>query len=342
MLPALLLWVVLPASGNSEWTQLPDAGWSPRGGFQMVASKDRVVVAGGTAGPGYDYNDAYQLNLNDGLWYPLPFSSTQYPARSDFGMSVLTNGTIVLTGGQNQDGGHGAFNDVWALDYVGSTGGWRQLPKAPWKGRVGHAQATCRSADGAGLERLVIAGGASSRASVWISVYNDVWAMSVDGTWTQLPEAPWHKRFLHNMACLSDGRLLMTGGHSGFQDFNDVWLMSPSGDWKELTKAAPFSRRTQFGMVSFPDNSVIVGGGMSEQEFWLGEQAGADEFKWRSLGKAPFSDRYAYGLVALPPNKSVTKRVALLAGGTLLEQGIHNYNNVYKFTIDDTVQSFTV
>lgn len=310
---------------SSTWTQLPDAGWSPRSAFRMVVSGDDVIVAGGTDDPSRFFNDAYRMNLSDGSWYPLPFATPQWGARASFGMSALKNGTIVLTGGQQEDGGHASFQDVWALDALK----WRQLPDAPWRRRVGHAQSTCRGADGS--DRIIISGGASTDAGIFISVYNDVWSMSLDGRWTQLANVPWKKRFLHATTCLSDGSLVLTGGHSGFQDFNDVWLMSSSGQWNQLVDAAPFSKRSRFGMVTFPDDSVLAGEGMSKEDFWFTEDI--RNGSWQSLGRPPFSERYDYGMVALPKGDAVNGRSALIAGGTLLENGIHNYNNVYRLDI---------
>eukprot|EP00931_Biecheleriopsis_adriatica_P092632 TRINITY_DN66423_c0_g1_i1.p1 TRINITY_DN66423_c0_g1~~TRINITY_DN66423_c0_g1_i1.p1 ORF type:complete len:340 (+),score=41.15 TRINITY_DN66423_c0_g1_i1:69-1088(+) len=318
------------AAGN--WTQLSGAGWSPRSGFQMAVPGNSVIVAGGTDDPSRFYNDAYRMTLSDGLWSPLPFSSPQWPARASFGMSAYANGTLVLTGGQQEDGGHASLNDVWALDAPdSSTPQWRQLPNAPWKHRVGHAQSTCK-------DRVVITGGASTDAGVFISVYSDVWSMASDGSWTEIPGAPWHKRFLHSTTCLSDGSLVLAGGHSGFSDFSDVWLMSPDGKWKELTAKAPFSTRVRFSMVSFADDSVLVGEGMSKEDFWIAENV-EQVSSWRSLGRPPFSERYDYGLVALPSNTTTGKRTALVAGGMLLSQGIHNYNEVYRLVVDGSGDS---
>lgn len=326
--------ILLLRRANSEWSQLEDAGWSPRSAFQMEISADSVIVAGGTDDPSRFFNDAYRMTLNDGLWYPLPFGSPQWPTRANFGMSALANGTLILTGGQQQDGGHSSLSDVWALDVPTERGQWRQLPDAPWKRRVGHGQSTCG-------DRVIVTGGASTDAGVFISVYNDVWSMASDGSWALLPSPPWHKRFLHNTACLSDGTLVLTGGHSGFSDFNDIWIMSPLGEWREVTPKAPFSPRARFGMVSFSDDSVLVGEGMSKEDFWFAENI-HDATSWRSLGRPPFSERYDYGMVALPSNASTSKRTALVAGGMLLSQGIHNYNTVYRIVIDDASWSEVV
>jgi hypothetical protein len=330
----LLLLILTLRHASGEWTQLADAGWSPRSGFQMAVSGEDVVVAGGTNDPSTFFNDAYRLSLKDGKWYPLPFSSPQWPPRANFGMSVLHNGTIIMTGGQQQDGGTASLNDVWALDTPAADGAaWRKLPDAPWPHRVGHAQATCQSSDG---EHVIIAGGVSSDAGIFMTQYQDVWSMSSDGAWRKLHDAPWHKRFLHNMVCLSGGRLVLTSGHSGFTDYNDVWMMSPDGSWSEVTSAAPFSTRGRFGMVAFPDDSVIVGEGMSKEDFWLGTVRGT-EIAWQSLGKPPFSERYDYGMVALPSNGTKQARTALVAGGMLLSNGIHNYNNVYRLEVGDAL-----
>lgn len=329
-IPCVLIWLKLV---SAEWTQLPDAGWSPRSAFQMALSGENVIVAGGTNDPSNYYNDAYRMSLTNGLWYPLPFSSKQWPPRANFGMSTLSNGSVVLTGGQQQDGGHASLKDVWML--VDAGGQWHQLPDAPWPHRMGHTQATCKGSAGT-EERVIVTGGVSNNAGFFRTTYHDVWSMAPDGTWTQLPDAPWTKRFLHGSACLSDGSLVMTGGAGGFKDFNDVWLMSSDGTWKELTSAAPFSTRARFGMVAFADDSVLVGEGMSKEDFWLGN---IKENTWKSLGKPPFSERYDYGMVVLPSNKSTSARTALVAGGMLLEEGIHNYNNVYRLAVDATDDS---
>merc|ERR1712216_360857 len=100
--------------------------------------------------------------------------------------------------------------------------------------------------------------------------------------------------------------------------------------------SAPFSARARFSLVAFADDSLLVGEGMSKEDFWLGDVR--KEGSWKSLGRPPFSERYDYGMVALPSNGSASHRTALVAGGMLLENGIHNYNSVYKLEITDDLR----
>lgn len=320
-----ILGLAVSIHASNEWNQFPDAGWSPRSGFQMATVGSDVLVFGGTDDPGRSFNDAYRLR--SGLWYPLPFSSPMWNGRSDFGMSKLANGTLVLTGGQNQDGGHPSLNDVWVVDATEDLMSWHQMPQAPWTRRVAHSQSTCPQVSGY-PERTIITGGGNTRSGIIIKQYTDNWAMAADGSWTQLPDGPWHKRWLHSTACLSDGSLVLAGGHSGFNVFNDVWMLSPNDEWTELSAAAPWSKRSQFGMVAFPDDSLLIGGD-GNQAFYF--TSSVTQGTWTSLGKPPFSERSEYGMT-ISPNGT---RAALIAGGTLLSQGIHNYNDVWEITVSE-------
>jgi len=292
----------------------------------MVLSNNDLIVAGGTSGPGSSFNDVYKMH--GGLWYPLPFSNPNWSPRSDFAMVALRNGTVVLAGGQNEDGGDASLNDVWAMDPDTHT--FHKMPDAPWKHRVGHSMSVCAGAGGS-AERIVLTGGGNTRAGVFIWQYNDVWAMSGDGTWSSLGDAPWHKRWLHGTVCLSDGTVLLAGGHSGFQEFNDVWSMSHDGKWTELSPAAPWSTRAGFGMVALPGDLVIVGPDEGREDAWALDWS-SGKTSWQSLGKVPFSDRGGYG-IAPAPNGT---KSALIAGGTLLSQGIHNYNEVWQISLEDS------
>jgi len=321
--------VALPAAAGlaGTWTRLQDAGWSPRSGFQMAASNGALIVAGGTSGPSVCFNDAYVLR--GGAWSPLPFSNPSWSPRSDFAMASFSNGTIVLCGGQNEVGGESSFKDVWALD--AGLERFRRLPDAPWLHRVGHSMSAC-PASGGQSERLILTGGGSTRTGIFPRQYNDVWAMDNSGHWSELGQAPWHARWLHSTTCLSDGTLLLVGGHSGFHFFNDVWAMSVAGEWSQLSPAAPWSPRSGFGMVALSGDVVLVGPGVGSTDFWAMEwtsraQGGG---AWSKIGDVPVnSDRSAYGLAASPNNT----RSAILAGGTLLKNGVHNYNDVWQLTL---------
>ena len=71
---------------------------------------------------------------------------------------------------------------------------------------------------------MILTGGGTTRSGFFIKQYNDVWAMDGNGVWEELPQAPWHARWLHRTSCRSDGKLVLAGGYSGFQTFNDVWV----------------------------------------------------------------------------------------------------------------------
>jgi len=100
------------------WSQMTaSAEWPARYLQSTVAMPDgSLIMAGGVYGEGYTLDDVWRSTNNGANWTLLGGTSGWSP-RNAFGMSVLSNGSIMLMGGYTQ---YGEMNDVWVFSPQGS------------------------------------------------------------------------------------------------------------------------------------------------------------------------------------------------------------------------------
>lgn len=146
------------------------------------------------------------------------------------------------------------------------------------------------------------------------------------GTWTQMTAAAeWSERDGHTSVVLSDGSIVLMGGHDGDNRLNDVWRSTDQGaTWEQMTAAAEWSARNVHASVVLSDDSILVMGGYDGSKLndvWLSTDKGAT---WTEMtAAAEWSARSSFTSVALSDDSIV------LMGGSL---GITRLNDVWRST----------
>eukprot|EP01029_Cantina_marsupialis_P020031 TRINITY_DN4666_c0_g1_i2.p1 TRINITY_DN4666_c0_g1~~TRINITY_DN4666_c0_g1_i2.p1 ORF type:complete len:150 (-),score=40.81 TRINITY_DN4666_c0_g1_i2:79-528(-) len=118
---------------------------------------------------------------------------------------------------------------------------WKNVTDfAPWSRRFGH------KAVNLGFDMdIYLMGGRSGKC-----LFNDVWMSSDAETWTQLPDAPWSRRYDFGAVSHFE-EIFVIGGETGCCLKNDIWKSAnPAANWTSLGNA-PFEPRASFGLVSF-------------------------------------------------------------------------------------------
>merc|ERR1711865_375194 len=181
------------------------------------------------------YHDCWRSE--DGVdWGQLPeapWSKRAYPE-----LVELSNGSLLVLGGEAGFGGFEFLNDVWRSDDGGSH--WVEVVKnAPWKGRAGH------KAFVKGDEVWLLGGGVRTLIR---GLFNDVW-VSADGgaTWEERtksaewsPRAGWCTRT--GQKCIqSEGLIYCVGGaHQNGTTYlqHDVWSSPDGRAWTQVSDDA--------------------------------------------------------------------------------------------------------
>jgi len=201
------------------------------------------------------YHDCWRSE--DGVdWAQLPeapWSKRAYPE-----LVQLSNGSLLVLGGEAGFGGFEFLNDVWRSDDGGSH--WVEVVKnAPWKGRAGH------KAFVKGDEVWLLGGGVRTLIR---GLFNDVW-VSADGgaTWEERTKsAEWSPRAGMEIAVVGDEVLLMGGDHdvpvfsSAGPNYNDVWSTKDGGRSWSLVGAAGWCTRTGQKCIQSEGLIYCVGG----------------------------------------------------------------------------------
>lgn len=252
----------LALDGTGTWTRLLPTGTPPsaRAWHSAIydAARDRMIVFGGYDGSAYR-NDVWALELAGvPAWVPVP--TLGVPPTGRYGSCMIHDAIrdrIVLYGGWN-----GYFcDDVWTLS-LAATPTWSAItplgPHPPLRMRA----SAIHDPD---HDRMLVFGGSSGG-----TYYNDVFALSLDGTptWSAVPVsgAIPTARSAHS-ATFDPVRqqMVVFGGHDGTRYLNDVRVLALAGPnvWSTLTLAGrvPGERRehaTVYDPVS--DRLVLFGG----------------------------------------------------------------------------------
>jgi PGF-pre-PGF domain-containing protein/uncharacterized repeat protein (TIGR01451 family) len=240
-------------------------------------------------------------------------SSAGWSVRSDHSAVSLSDGSIVVMGGNDNDGN---LNDTWRSTDGGAT--WIEMnSSAGWSARYGHSAVSL--SDGS----IVIMGGADNGGNL-----NDVWR-STDGgaTWTEVTSsAGWSARYYPISVSLSDGSIVVMGGSDIDGDFNDIWRSTDGGaTWTEVNSSAGWSGRLCPAAVSLPDGSIVVMGGTDGftyfNDVWRSTDGGAT---WSEMNSsAGWSGRYSHSAVSLSDGS------IFVMGGN---DGTTNLNDTWRST----------
>ena len=185
----------------SGWT-LVTTRPSPRYDMSMApVGNGSALLFGGSAGPS-NPSDFWLFHRNAG-WYK--GRSEPPPRRSGHAMAMVTDGVVLMFGGEPTGGGTW-FGDTWCYkSSAGATGWWSLVSDPPYP--------------------LVASGHNPETSPGWLG--------------TSAPRARIH----HRMAPLGDGTVMLYGGlpalrratPAGAKRASDIWLFSLADGWKQLT-----------------------------------------------------------------------------------------------------------
>ena len=253
----------------------------------------------GTAPLDVQFNDTSTGSPTGWAWYFGDEAYTQvwtqqtsgaaWSARGEFNSVALPDGSIVLMGGQDNNGN---TNDVWRSTDGGVT--WtQQTAGAAWSAR--NRQSSVALPDGS----IVLMGGFDT----WFQ--NDVWRSTDNGTtWTEQTVSPgWWGRYGQSSVALPDGSIVLMGGFNNSYQ-NDTWRSIDNGTtWTEQTAHAGWSGRWGQSSVALPDGSIVLMGGSDSggillNDTWRSTDQGAT---WtQQTAQAGWSGRRVHSSVALP------------------------------------------
>lgn len=238
-------WEWNPASG--KWTNRTGTGTMPsaRSGAAMVydSKRAKMILFGGRAGSGYNYEDTWEWDPGAGTWTDLTNAGSHPSARSQHGMVYeASTGKVLLFGGGRSDPGSYdgtgvtvSLGDTWELDPT--THAWTALTPA----------ATPSSRFDMGLvwdgsrNKAVLFGGMQQESSGVTGVAKqDTWEWDPSAaTWTERTTAGTKPtpRYAHSMAFDGNrGKVLVFGGFdmSTGGSLNDLWEWDPTtAAWSE-------------------------------------------------------------------------------------------------------------
>jgi len=259
------------ADNGTTWTQVnASAGWAARSYHSSVALPDgSIVLMGGQKDGGLLLNDVWRSVDAGGNWTEVN-ASAGWAARYKHTSVALSNGSIVLMGGQ-KDGGL-LLNDVWRSTDAGAT--WTQVnANAGWEARYSHASAALSNGS------IVLMGGTGASGPL-----NDVWRLADnETTWTQVnASAGWTARSGHSSLTMPDGSIVLAGGSAGSGFRNDVWRSTDAGaTWVEVNASAGWPERGWHASAAARDSSILIMGGASsfgpKSDVWRLQPAGSTE-----------------------------------------------------------------
>lgn len=243
------------------WTLLDILSPSPREEHAMVYDpvRDRVYLFGGENAQGLT-NHTYEFNPDTLTWTQLLPALNPSPRRGHAMVYDSTHHTVVLFGGELQDGslsaGHWTFNPT--------TGAWTQFPGATPAARTQHAMAfdSLRA-------RVVLFGGRTNPPGASPGQFsNSIWEF--DGTsWTQPPvsSAIPFGRAGHTMVFDGQGKTFIFGGRGDtnadgvYEYSNATWLFDGEAFNQLLPLIAPTPRaEAAITLDSAHDRLVLFGG----------------------------------------------------------------------------------
>ena len=330
----------LTLSGNTAWNIVTPPGTVPAGRDRHTAvydsMRDRMVVCGGTEGPG-NPNDVWVLTLSGTpAWSVL--TSLGNPPPGVAGPSAIYDpirDRLLLFGGY--DGSY--HNDVWELTLSG-TPAWSAL--APLGGPAPGRSFQTAIYDPVRDRMVVFAGGDGTH------YLNDLWALTLSGipTWSMLvPSGSLPMgRFAHSAIYdpVRDRMVMFAGyGASGVRD--DVWALTLSGSiaWSPLAPlGSPPSAR--FGHTAIYDvkrDRMVAFGGYDFSthpyldDVWALTLSGSSAWSALAPSGSPPPARYGHTAIYDP----VRDQMAVFGG---FDGFVNPYRNdvwslSWKFQVDD-------
>jgi hypothetical protein len=222
-----------------------------RYGHSAILLRDgNVLVAGGHTSGGGVVNSAELFDPVANAWHWA--SNTMADARADFTLSQLSDGTILVAGGDN---GSGPISGVETFDLLTKTfkyGG--HLNKA----RKSHAASVLK--DG----RVLITGGSALAPDGSTIVLNTTEIYDPSSTSLNPGPALNAARYAHSSTTLIDGTVLLAGGNNGSSDLGSLEVCDPVANSMTTSSATLSTPRSGHLALLLPNNNhVLIAGGTS-------------------------------------------------------------------------------
>jgi PKD repeat protein len=248
------------------------SGWSARLHQCSVALSDgNIVMMGGYyrlsgLSPWIYSNDTWR-STDEGATWVLQNASSGWAGRYDQSCVVLSDDSILLTGGWYGDFEGGAMNDTWRSTDEGAT--WtQQSANAGWSARSDHT--TVKLDDNS----IVLMGGYVLNNDIDIPEHamNDTWLSTDNGSTWQLKNASsgWAEREWAPAVTMPDNSIVLLGGGNSTDTtlwYNDVWRSTDEGaTWTNITTNPLWTPRYGGFGVILPDGSIVFGGGYDNSD----------------------------------------------------------------------------
>ncbi|KAL9087235.1 MAG: hypothetical protein Q9165_006729 [Trypethelium subeluteriae] len=249
---------------------------SPRVGAASAASDGKVYVVSGRAGKEFKPIDSTIHEFDGTSWHSVaPADGSPVPQPRSYHVMTAAAGHLFLHAGCAADGGR--YKDLWAFDLT--TKRWKELANAPGKERGG------TSLIASGYEtRLFRIGGFDGKQEIGGTV--DIYDIS-QNSWTSISYAtgPMPRSVAALTAVSIGGREYLVYafgeadpskiGHEGAGKFlKDIWIFDlEKSEWSELECSDEHkpSARGWLGAVACADDTVLIQGGLSEDNNRLGD-----------------------------------------------------------------------
>ena len=300
----------------------PDSGWAQRYGQTSVTMPDGSIVLMGGQGT-ENLNDTWRSDDSGATWAAMN-SSSGWPARYSHTSIALQDGRILLMGGMSST--VGTLNDTWISADRGAS--WTLVnASAGWPSRRNHNSVAMP--DGS---IIVLAGdsGTPYKNDTWRSVDNgDTWSlMSAEGSWAARQSA--------GCVAMPDGSIILAGGRlDGDVPANDVWQSDDYGaTWSLINASADWTPRYEHTLVTLPDASILLMGGMgaggNTNDAWRSADNG---YSWSPVNTtAAWTGRSGHTGVLLPDGGIVLMGGSLTndtwmmnPAGSLVQNPVHTY-----------------
>ncbi|WP_231506418.1 OmpL47-type beta-barrel domain-containing protein [Paenibacillus sp. UNC451MF] len=243
--------------------QLPTSANLPEvlpGASASTLSGQEILLTGGEDASKFKYpQHSYVFNTVSQTW-----SSYAPPLNLAFHIqSKLQDGKVLVTGGNNFTSGVGYTYNNLARIYNTGSNTWTNAASLPHDS-LGHTQSTLL--DG----RVLVVGGANEIYSPGSStLYNNAYIYSPTANrWDEAAPSP-IGLYGAAQSTLKDGRVLVTGGLSGYVYSFNTYIYDPSNNTWTKMASLPFSDRDIFfrhNQVTLPNGKVLV---MGNYNFYL-------------------------------------------------------------------------
>jgi PGF-pre-PGF domain-containing protein len=272
---------------GTTWTLMnASSGWSARYGSNSIVLPDGSIVLMGGYDVGDNYiNDTWRSTDNGSTWTLVNLSSG-WSERYSPSSVVLPDGSIVLMGGY--DVGDNFMNDTWRITTAGST---EQNPSHTYA-QTGTYQVALQAYNADGYDNTIktdyitatdpvvpvanFTSNVTSGSFPLIVGFTDLssnsptdWAWYFgdenlsDTAWTEVNSSSgWPVRYASSCVVLSDGSIVLMGGHGEADDLNDTWKSTDNGaTWTQVNASSGWERRSSHTSVVLPDDSIVLMGG---------------------------------------------------------------------------------